>query len=172
MPSSSEKRYCYYIKSCPLHYECNDQAWRKANWCKSYESEWDAKMNLYDHLLQTERHKQQSARTLWNVADKAKVVLNKVERHGYPKVDSPLICDSMHMCDRSNAWCLHTFHIQVLQELRLIAIFIFTSLAVIRILIFILHSRRSLTSRCRLCGGSQKDVQSLHLGIALASMLT
>ena len=119
------------------------------------------------------KHNQQSARTLWNAADNAKVVVEKVDwHHGYQKVDSPLICDSLHMCDRSNAWCLHTFHIQVLQALRLIAIFIFTSLAVIRILIFILHSRRSLTSRCRLCGGSQKDVQSLHLGIALASMLT
>ena len=172
MPSSKLKPYCYYIKSCPLHHECNEQAWWEAKGCQSYKSEWDAKMKLYDHFVQTKSHNQQSARTLWNAADKAKVVVEKLDWHGYPKVDSPLICDSMHMCDRSNAWCLHTFHTQVLHALRLIAIFIATSLAVIRILIFILHSRRSLTSRCRLCGGSQKDVQSLHLGIALASMRT
>ena len=97
-------------------------------------------MKLYDHFVRTKRHNQQSAMKLWNAADKAKAVVEKVDWHGYPKVDSPLICDPMHMCDRSNAWCLHTFHTQVLHAVRLIAIFIATSLAVIRILIFILHS--------------------------------
>ena len=61
-------------------------------------------MKLYDHFVQTKKHNQQPAMALWNSANEAKVVVEKVDWHGHKEVDSSLICDSMHMCNRSNAW--------------------------------------------------------------------
>ena len=69
---------------------------------------------MYDHFVQTKKHNDQRVMTLWNSANEAKVVVEKVALHGHKEVDSSLICDSMHMCDRSNASWLDTFHTQVL----------------------------------------------------------
>ena len=94
------KTYCYWFERCPRHWECNDRSWWKANFCQSTKSEDDARNKLFNHFMdKTTKHSNQDKMTLWTSAAEAEIekAVNNGGCQNDGQVDSPLVCDGLHM---------------------------------------------------------------------------
>ena len=63
----------WYTQFCPRHEECSDPAWRKANQCRSYESEEDCRLKILEHFTRSGKHNANPEEDLWESAQHAEV---------------------------------------------------------------------------------------------------